>query len=128
MFALALILAGFSSLVTASMSSASIFSGIFGEPMDLSDNHSRTGVIITLLVALAAVFVTSDPFKGLIWSQVVLSLQLPLTVFGLIALTSSRKVMGAHANNLRENAVLVCTGAVVTMLNAALVISMFRGV
>jgi manganese transport protein len=119
-FALALVLAGFSSSVTASMAAGSIFAGLYGEPLDMKDNHTRSGVLLTLAAAVAAVFFLSDPFKGLIWSQVVLSMQLPFTVLGLTVLTSSRKVMGAYKNRGWEMAMLWGLTAFVTVLNAAL--------
>ncbi len=40
-----------------------------------------------------------DPFKGLILSQVFLSIQLPFTIAIQIYLTSSKKVMGKYANS-----------------------------
>ena len=126
-FAAALLLAGFSSAVTASMAAGSIFAGMYGEPLDLRDNHSRTGALIALGGAVALVCVLGDPFKGLIWSQVALSLQLPFTIFGLVALTSSKKVMGAHANSPRDKAALWLTGLVVTALNAALLWQLTTG-
>ena len=126
-FAVALLLAGFSSSVTASMAAGSIFAGMHGEPLDLRDNHSRTGALIALGGAVALVFVLGDPFKGLIWSQVALSLQLPFTIVGLVALTSSKKVMGAHANSPRDRAALWLTGLAVTGLNAALLWQLATG-
>ncbi len=121
-FAIALLLAGFSSSVTAGMSGASIFAGLYKEPMDLSDNHSRAGAIITYAGALAAIFVFSDPFKTLIYSQVALSIQLPFTVFGLIAMTSSAKIMGKYKNSPFDLALLIAIGAIVAALNVALLI------
>ena len=47
-FALALLLAGLSSSVTAGMAGGSIFSGIFGRPYDIHDKRSRLGVFLSL--------------------------------------------------------------------------------
>ena len=44
--------AGISSAITSGMAGGSIFAGLFGEPYDIHDNHSRYGVVISLLVAL----------------------------------------------------------------------------
>ena len=119
-FAFALLLAGFSSSVTASMAGASIFAGIFGEPYDPEDNHSRIGIGITLGGALLALLLVSDPFRGLVLSQVVLSIQLPWTIVAQVALTSSRKVMGEHANASFTKALLWLIAAVVGLLNLLL--------
>lgn len=122
-FAVALLFSGLASSVTAAMAGGTIFAGIFNEPYDIRDKHTRTGVAITLLSAMLAVFFISDPFYGLIVSQMVLSIQLPWTIFTQVALTSSEKVMGAHVNTRSENAMLMIVGAVVTVLNVMLLIS-----
>ncbi|MGC2061547.1 MAG: Nramp family divalent metal transporter [Thermodesulfovibrionales bacterium] len=121
-FALALLFAGISSSVTAAMAGGSIFAGIFREPFDLQDSHSRTGILITLLGGLVVLFFLVDPFTGLIWSQILLSVQLPLTIFGLISLTSSARVMGKHANTRNEKISLWTVAAVVSVLNLLLLV------
>ena len=125
-FATALLLAGFSSSVTAAMAGGSIAAGIFGEPYDLRDNHSRLGVFVTLGGAVLLVLGISIPFKGLIASQVALSIQLPFTILALVLLTSSRKVMGRHANTPVTRLLLATIGGIVTALNIALVIQIAR--
>ncbi len=125
-FGSALILAGFSSSVTAAMAGGSIFAGIFGEPFDISDTHSKTGAAVTLTGAVIAVFLLKDLFQGLIWSQIVLSIQLPWSIFSLVALTSSSKVMGKFSNSFRDNIFLWSTAAVVSVLNVMLFLSMLR--
>jgi manganese transport protein len=121
-FALALLLAGFSSSITCGMAGGSIFAGISGEPFDISDNHSRTGVLITITGGLLVIFFLNDPFQGIIWSQIFLSIQLPLTVFGLIWLTSSEKVMGKFANSLTNKIVLWSIAIIVSFLNLMLLV------
>jgi len=121
-FAIALLLAGFSSSVTAAMAGGSIFSGISSEPFDLKDPHSRLGVFITLIGAIILVFFLRDPFKGLIWSQIALSIQLPWTIFALIYLTSSAKVMGQYKNSLFNKIMLWIIAGIVAALNVMLLI------
>ncbi len=121
-FALALIFAGFSSSVTAAMAGGSIFAGIFQEPFDISDNHSRIGIMITIIGGLLLIFFIKDTFQGLIWSQIALSIQLPWTIFSLIFLTSSSKVMGKFANNKGNNILLWFIAAIVSFLNVVLLI------
>lgn len=125
-FALGLLFAGLSSSVTAAMAGGSVFAGIFIEPFDIDDPHSRVGLAITLLGALAAIAFLSDPFKGILWSQIALSLQLPLTIIPLIVLTSSRKVMGEYANRPYGAIVLWVVGVIVIGLNIALLVDLAR--
>ena len=121
-FALALILAGFSSSVTAAMAGGSIFAGMYQEPFDVSDSHSRMGILITIAGGLLLVFFISDPFQGLIWSQIALSIQLPWTIFSLIFLTSSPKVMGKYANTKLNKIHLWLTFAIVSFFNIMLLL------
>jgi manganese transport protein len=121
-FASALLFAGISSSVTAAMAGGSIFAGMFRRPFDISKNHSRIGVVLTLCGALFIIFFLKDPFQGLIWSQIVLSIQLPWTIFALIFLTSSARVMGQFANSLGEKIFLGIIAVVVSSLNMMLFI------
>jgi manganese transport protein len=124
-FAIALLFAGIASTITSGMAGGSIVSGMFREPYDIRDNHSRIGVFISLLGALLIIFFISDPFRGLILSQVFLSIQLPFTIAIQIYLTSSRKVMGKYANSNFLKWLLVFIAVVVTYLNIKLLISLF---
>jgi manganese transport protein len=125
-FAIALLFAGTSSTITSAMAGGSIFSGIFGEPYDIKDNHSRLGVFISLFIALIIIFFITDPFKGLIYSQMLLSIQLPFTIFLQIYLTSSRKVMKQYANTWLTNSLLLIIGGLVTFLNFRLLFSIIN--
>ena len=98
-FALALLMAGISSTITSGMAAGSIFAGIFGESYHIKDIHSRIGVLLSLGVALVIIFFIDNPFYGLIISQMILSIQLPFTVFLQVGLTSSKRVMGKYANS-----------------------------
>ena len=122
-FAVALFFAGFSSTITSGMAAGSIFAGMFKEPYDIKDNHSRLGVSLSLILALAILFLISNPFKGLIYSQMCLSIQLPFTIFLQVYLTSSEKVMGKYKNSRFSKVVLYALGGIVAVLNIALLIS-----
>ena len=121
-FAAALLLAGISSTITSGIAGASIFAGIFGEAYHHKDLHSRLGVVCSYLPALLLIFLIGDPFQGLILSQMVLSIQLPITIFTQVYLTSSPKVMGKYANSRSTKGILLVLGTVVTLLNLALLV------
>jgi len=123
-FAIALLMAGIASTVTSGIAAGSIFAGMFKEPYDIKDNHSRLGVAISLLVALALIFFISNPFQGLIISQMILSIQLPFTIFLQVYLTSSSKVMGKYRNSLLSKVFLYSIAGIVTLLNVYLFFSM----
>ena len=123
-FAVALLFSGIASTITSGMAAGSIFAGMFKEPFDVKDNHSRLGVLLSLILALLLIFLISDPFKGLIISQMLLSIQLPFTIFLQVYLTSSEKVMGKYKNSTFSKTLLYSIGIIVTLLNVALFVSL----
>ena len=126
-FGIALLFSGISSTMTAGMAGGSIFAGIFGEPYDIRDRHTKIGVIGILLLATLSIFFIRNPFMGLIYSQMFLSIQLPITVFLQIYLTSSGKVMGKYKNTLIHNILLWSIAVILTVLNVMLFASYLTG-
>lgn len=124
-FAIALLFAGISSTMTSGIAAGSIFAGMYDEPYNVKDIHSRAGVVISLGLGLLIIFFIGDPFKGLIISQAVLSMQLPITVFLQVRLTSSKEVMGKYANKTFTKLLLYGIASIVTILNIMLLISFF---
>jgi manganese transport protein len=116
-FAIALLLSGVASTITSAIAGGSIVAGMYKEPYDIKDSHTRVGVLVSLIVALIIILFISNPFKGLILSQVFLSIQLPFTVFIQVYLTSSVKVMGKYANGLLLKIFLFGIAGVITFLN-----------
>ena len=123
-FAGALLLAGISSTITSGIAGASIFAGIFGETYNVKDLHSKLGILLSFIPALCVIFLVGDPFKGLIYSQMLLSIQLPITVFTQVYLTSNKEVMGKFVNSRSTTLLLIVLGALVTFLNLALLVSL----
>lgn len=121
-FAIALLMAGLSSTITSGMAGGSIFSGIFGESYNIKDIHSKVGVLLSLVGAFIIILFISTPFQGLLWSQMLLSVQLPFTVFAQVYLTSSQHVMGKYANSKGMKAVLYAIAILILVLNIWLLI------
>jgi manganese transport protein len=121
-FAIALLFAGLASCVTAGMAGGSIFAGLFGEEYNIEKKNSKIGVLITILAALIIIFFINNPFDGLLYSQMLLSVQLPVTIFTQIYLTSSKKIMGQYKNTTIESIVLWIIGGIVTAFNIALLV------
>jgi len=126
-FAVALLFSGIASTITSGMAAGTISAGMTGEPFDMKDIHSKLGVAVSLIGAMLLIFFIGDPFKGLVISQMVLSIQLPITVFLQIRLTSSKEVMGVYANSLQMSIALWTIGAIVTILNVMLFVSLIKG-
>ena len=123
-FAVALLFAGVASTITSGMAGGSIFAGFFGEPYDIRDNHSRLGVLGSLTLAFLIILLIRDAYQGLIISQMILSIQLPFTIFSQIYLTSSGKVMGKYVNRRSTTLLLLVIGGIVAFLNIRLLVSL----
>jgi manganese transport protein len=119
-FALALLFAGVASSITAGIGAGTISSGFFGEHYNIKDSHTRLGVGLTMAAAVAVIFFIQNPFQGLVLSQIILSMQLPFTIYLQIRLTSSKKVMGKYANSRTFLITLCAIGAIVVALNLLL--------
>jgi len=124
-FAVALLFSGIASSITSGMAGGIIFAGMHKEPYDIKDNHSKVGVAISYILAILIILFISNPFQGLIWSQMLLSVQLPFTIFLQVYLTSSEKVMGKFKNTSFQKTILLLIGAFVSILNIYLLISFF---
>lgn len=126
-FAVALLFSGVASSITSAMAGGSIVSGMFLEPFNIKDSHTRIGVLISLIGGLIVIFFIDNPFMGLILSQVFLSIQLPFTIAIQVYLTSSKKVMGKYANSRFLIVILLAIAAVVIFLNLKLLFDTLSG-
>ena len=124
-FAVALLFAGIASTITSGFAAGTIFAGMSNEPFDIKDKHSRFGVVLSFLGALFIIVLVKDTFNALILSQMMLSIQLPITIFLQIYLTSSKKVMGKYKNNLFTKITLFSIAAIVSALNLYLFFTIF---
>lgn len=125
-FGVALLFSGIASTTTAGMAAGSIFAGMFGEPYDIKDSHTKIGVTAILIFSTILIFLIPNPFQGLIYSQMLLSVQLPITVFLQIYLTSSEKVMGKYKNSWTDRIILWAIGITLTILNIMLLFSYLK--
>ncbi|MEN1969221.1 Nramp family divalent metal transporter [Lentibacillus sp. N15] len=123
LFAIALLASGQNSTITGTLSGQIVMEGFIH--MRISPWVRR---IITRLIAVVPAFVVTwiAGSRGtadlLLWSQVVLSLQLPFAVVPLVLFTSSKKKMGQFANsNIVKALAWICT-AMIIVLNVFLVV------
>ncbi len=126
-FGIALLAAGLSSSVTASLAEANIVTGFLGRPEDPRSRTYKVGLVVLTLPAMVLIAVGLDAYSALIVSQVVLSLQLPFTVIPLLWLSRSRRVMGGERTGTLTTVTGVLVAALIVGLNAFLVYTTFWG-
>lgn len=125
-FASALLLSAVASAITVGMAGGSIFTGVFGEPYDIKDSHTKAGVLLTIIPALLIFFLVRNPLSALIYSQAIMSMQLPITIFFQIYVTSSKKIMGVYRNSSFTNILLWAMGLAISILNVMYLIEFFK--
>jgi manganese transport protein len=123
LFALALLASGQNATLTATLAGQTVMEGFVR--LRLAPWLRR---LATRLLAIAPAIVVTALYgeagigKLLVFSQVVLSLQLPFAIVPLVHFTGRRRTMGAFANPLWLQAVAVAIAASVIALNAKLVL------
>ena len=127
LFAIALIFAGVGSSVTSSMAEVNVITGFLGKPENPRTLLYRVSVFVTALPSFIIILMTLDTFRILIFSQVVLSIQLPFTLIPLLILCRDRKKMGCFRSSHLEFTAAVVISAVVIILNIYLLYSTVAG-
>jgi manganese transport protein len=127
LFAVALVFAGVGSSVTSSMAEVNVITGFLGKPEDPRTALYRISVFVTAIPSFLIILLGMDTFRILIFSQVVLSIQLPFTLIPLLILCRDRNRMGLFRSGRLEFAAAVVISAVVIILNVYLLYSTLTG-
>jgi manganese transport protein len=127
LFGIGLLLAGLGSSLTSAMAEVNVLTAFMGRPEDPRTKFYRISLFILALPALAVVATGLAPYKILIFSQVALSIQLPLTLFPLVLLVADRRVMGVFASGRVERVLAVVASVFVTVLNVVLLYTLAGG-
>ena len=128
LFALALLASGQNSTLTGTLAGQIVMEGFLN--IRLAPWLRR---LVTRLVAILPAIVvtyfygTSGTAKLLIFSQVILSMQLSFAVFPLVLFTSDKGKMGEFVNPAWVKWLGWASGVVIAILNAWLLIQVFRG-
>ncbi len=117
LFSIALIFSGVGSSMTSSMAEADVITGFLGKPEDPRTALYRTAVFITAIPAFLIILFTQDTFRILIFSQVILSIQLPFTLVPLLILSRNSTVMGSFRSRNLEFAAASIISLIVIVLN-----------
>ncbi|MFH1130341.1 MAG: Nramp family divalent metal transporter [Pseudomonadota bacterium] len=127
LFAVALIFAGVGSSVTSSMAEVNVITGFLGKPEDPRTMLYKISVFITAIPSFLVILLGMNTFRILIFSQVILSIQLPFTLVPLLILCRSRNLMGRFQSGRLEFATALVISAIVIILNIYLLYSTIAG-
>jgi manganese transport protein len=127
LFAIALVFSGVGSSVTSSMAEVNVITGFLGRPEDPKTALYRISTFITAIPSFVIIVLGIDTYKILIFSQVILSIQLPFTLIPLLMLCRRKKLMGTFRSGIPELAAATLISAVVIGLNLYLLYSTLFG-
>ena len=124
-FAIALIAAGQSSTLTGTISGQVVMEGYLHIRLQpwLRRVLTRSLALLPAVVVIA-IYGSAGTYKLLIFSQVILSLQLPFAIVPLIHFTSDRKKMGNFANPTWVKIIAWLIASIIIYLNIRLVVEM----
>ncbi len=124
LFAIALLASGQNSTITGTLAGQIIMEGYLNFKLSPWIRRLITRLLaIVPAVAVILIYGTGSLTKLLIFSQVVLSLQLPFAVLPLVYFTSQKKYMGEFVNNKFVVFLSVIISAVIISLNVWLLYS-----
>lgn len=125
LFAIAFLFAGIAAAITCGMASGSIYAGMKNQGYDIKNKPTKIGIILTLVISMILICLTNDVMNALLLSQAFLCLQLPITLFLLLYLTSSKKIMGKFVNDLAYKLIMWFLGVIILLIDIYLVIMIF---
>jgi len=125
-FALTLLASGLSSSTTATIAGQAIMEGLLGRKTNLWVRRIVTRVINMVPVTIA-ILAGIAPLDILVYSQVALSLLLPLPLLPLWILTKDKKLMGSFVNRRITTIVAGVFIFLIVVLNALLLYLSFGG-
>ena len=121
-FVLTLLASGLTSSTTGTIAGQAIMEGLIGPKVG-----PWTRRIVTRFVNVApttvAILLGLDPLKLLVYSQVVLSLLIPLPMIPLIYYTAKKKFMGEFVNRRFTTVLAAISAVVIILLNAYLLLT-----
>ncbi len=123
LFAIALLAAGISSSTTSSMAEVNVITAFLGKPEDSSTLLYKVSTFITAVPSFIIILLKVDTFKILIFSQVILSIQLPFTLIPLLLLCRKKDLMGDFRSKNGEFFLALLTSGIIIALNLYLLYS-----
>src|SRR4051812_36922540 len=128
LFAIALLASGQNSTLTGTLAGQIVMEGFLSIRLRPWLRRLITrGIAIVPAVFISFFYGVSGTAKLLIFSQVVLSMQLSFAVFPLVAFTSSKAKMGEFANGALMKVVAWAVAVVIAALNVWLLVEAVRG-
>ena len=122
-FAVTLLSSGIASSTTGTLAGQAIMEGLLGTKVNIYLRRLVTR-FINVFPTVIAILVGIQPLSLLVYSQVVLSVMIPLPMIPLLYYTSRTKLMGEFVNRRVTTAIAVAIAATIIALNGYLLLSL----
>ncbi len=122
-FAITLLSSGLASSTTGTLAGQAIMEGLLGTKINIYIRRLVTR-FINVIPTFVAISVGLQPLSLLFYSQVVLSLMIPLPMVPLLYYTSRRKVMGEFVNRRATTILALIFGGTIIALNVYLLLTL----
>lgn len=115
-FAITLLASGLASSTTGTLAGMAIMDGLLGTHVNKNIRRIVTR-LVNVFPTTAAILIGLNPLSLLVYSQVILSLMIPLPMIPLIVYTSRRSVMGEFINRKVMTILAMIAAAVIISMN-----------
>ncbi len=126
LFAFALLITGLISSITSTLAGQIVMEGYLNIRLPLWERRllTRFVTLIPILIIGFIVGFNEQTFEAMIvFAQIALSIALPFTLYPMVALTSSRKLMGRHVNSTGTMILGYGLTTIITILNVVFMIN-----
>lgn len=121
-FAVTLLASGLASSTTGTLAGQAIMDGLLGTHVSKTLRRVVTRVV-NVFPTTVAIWIGLNPFSLLVYSQVVLSLMIPLPMIPLILYTRNRGLMGEFVNRRITTILALAAAVLILAFNALLIIT-----
>lgn len=122
-FAITLLSSGIASSTTGTLAGQAIMEGLLGRKVNIYVRRLVTR-FINVVPTFTAISIGLQPLSLLVYSQVVLSLMIPLPMVPLLYYTSKKKYMGEFVNQKATTIIAMIFAGVIIALNAYLLLTL----
>jgi len=126
-FAITLLCSGLASSTTGTLAGQEVMDGLLGSKVNRYFRRLVTR-IINVFPTTAAILIGLDPLSMLVYSQVTLSILIPLPMIPLIIYTNRKDLMGEFVNRKSTSLISYVSAVVIILLNGYLLYTLFARV
>jgi manganese transport protein len=123
-FAITLLASGLASSTTGTLAGQAIMDGLIGHHVNKYVRRLVTRVV-NVFPTSVAILIGLNPLSLLVYSQVILSLMIPLPMIPLLIYTNRKSLMGEFVNRRATNILALLSAGLIIALNIALLITTF---